>query len=180
MIKKILLTLVAIVAVILIAGAFQSNSYRVERSATIAAPAAAIFPQINDLHQSQVWSPWAKIDPNVKMTFEGPASGVGASNSWVGNKEVGAGRQTIIESTPNELVRLKLEFFEPMSGVATSEFRLQPTTAGTTVTWSMHGPKNYLSKLMCMFMSMDKMIGGDFEKGLANLKTLTETRPGRP
>jgi hypothetical protein len=175
MIKKILLVLVAIVAVILIAGAFQSNTYRVERSLTIAAPAAELFPHINDLHQSQAWSPWAKLDPNAKMTFDGPASGVGASNAWVGNSQVGEGRQTIIASTPNELVRLKLEFFKPMAGVATSEFDLKPAGAGTTVIWSMSGDKNYLSKVMCMFLSMDKMIGGDFEKGLANLKALAES-----
>ena len=175
MIKKILLGLVAIVAVILIAGVFQSDTYRVERSLTIAAPAAALFPQINDLRQSQVWSPWMKLDPNAKYTFEGPANGVGASNAWAGNSQVGEGRQTIIASTPNELVRLKVEFFKPMAGVATSDFRLQPAGSGTTVTWSMSGDKNYVSKVMCMFMSMDKMIGGDFEKGLANLKTLAES-----
>ena len=175
MIKKILLILVAIVAVILIAGAFQSSTYRVERSVTIAAPAAAIFPQINDLHASQTWSPWVKLDPNCKFTFDGPASGVGASNAWVGNSQVGEGRQTIIASTPNELVRLKLEFMKPMAGIATSEFDLKPAAAGTTVTWRMSGDKNYLSKVMCMFLSMDKMIGGDFEKGLGNLKALAES-----
>src|SRR5258705_8370893 len=126
MIKKILLVLVAVVAVILIAGAFQSDTYRVERSVTIAAPAAAVFPQINDLHASQAWSPWVKLDPNAKMTFDGPASGVGASNSWAGNKEIGEGRQTITESSANELVRLKLEFLKPMADVATGEVRLKP------------------------------------------------------
>ena len=175
MIKKILLGLVAVVAVILIAGAFQSDTYRVERSLTIAAPAAALFPQINDLRQSLVWSPWMKLDPTAKLTFDGPASGVDATNAWVGNSKMGEGRQTIIASTPNELVRLKVEFFKPMAGVATSEFRLTPAGQGTTVTWSMSGDKNYVSKVMCMFLSMDKMIGGDFETGLANLKALAES-----
>jgi hypothetical protein len=180
MIKKILLVLVAIVAVILIAGAFQSDTYRVERSVTIAAPAAEIFPHINDLQKSQGWSPWTKLDPAMKSTFAGPASGVGATNSWSGNKDVGEGRQTIIDSKPNELVRLKLEFLKPMEDTATSEIHLQPAGAGTTVTWSMSGSKNYMAKVMCMFMSMDKMIGGDFERGLANLKALAESRAGRP
>jgi len=175
MIKKILLVLVAIVAVILIAGAFQSDPYRVERSVTVAAPAAEVFPQINDLRQSQAWSPWIKLDPSAKITFDGPASGVGASNAWVGNRDMGEGRQTIVASTPNELVQLKLEFLKPMEDVATSEFRLTPGTSGTNVTWSMYGHKNYVSKVMCMFMSMDKMIGGEFEKGLANLKTVAES-----
>ena len=165
MIKKILLVLVALVAVVLIAGAFQSPTYRVERSVSIAAPAAEIFPLLNDFHKSQTWSPWVKLDPNAKYTFEGPASGVGASNSWQGNKDVGSGRQTILASTPNELVQIKLEFFEPMADVATSELRLAPQAAGTTVTWA---------KVMCMFVSMDKMVGGDFERGLGNLKALAE------
>ncbi len=178
MLKKILLGLVALIAVILIVGAFQSNTYRVERSITIAAPVTAVFPQINDVHQMQVWSPWAKLDPNAKMTFDGPASGVGAGFSWAGNSTVGEGRETIIASTPTELIRLKLEFLKPMAGVATTEFHLQPAGAGTSVTWSISGDKNYASKVMCLFMSMDKMIGGDFERGLVNLKTQVET-PGR-
>jgi hypothetical protein len=174
MIKKILLVLLAIVAVVLIIGAFQPSTYHVERSVTIAAPAADVFAQVNDLQKAQVWSPWVKLDPNAKYTFEGPASGVGAINAWAGNSNVGEGRQTIIESRPNELVRLKLEFLKPMAGEATAEFNLKSEGNGTRVTWSMSGPKNYISKVMCMFMNMDKMIGGQFEKGLANLKTLTE------
>jgi hypothetical protein len=176
MIKKILLGLVAIVALVLIVGAFQSDTYRVERSVTIAAAPADVFPQINDLRKSQVWSPWVKIDPAAKMTFDGPASGVGASNAWAGNSSVGEGRQTIVESTPNELVRLKLEFLKPMADVATAEFRLTPAGSGTTVTWSMSGHKNYVSKVMCMFVSMDKMVGGYFEQGLASLKALAEKK----
>jgi len=180
MIKKIVLVLVAVVAVILIAGAFQSNTYRVERSVTIAAPAADVFPQLNDLHQTQVWSPWLQLDPAAKVAFDGPASGVGASNAWKGNDKVGEGRQTIVASTPNELVRLKLEFFKPMASVATAEFQLKSAGPGTTVIWSMSGDKNYVSKVMFMFLSMDKMIGGDFERGLGNLKTLTESRAKSP
>jgi hypothetical protein len=174
MIKKILLVLLAIVAVVLIVAAFQPNTYRVERSVTIAAPASVVFPQVNDLHKAQVWSPWVKLDPNGKYTFEGPASGVGAINAWAGNSNVGEGRQTIIESRPNELVRIKLEFFKPMAGEATAEFNLKSEGNDTRVTWSMSGPKNYMSKVMCMFMNMDKMIGGQFEKGLTDLKTQVE------
>ena len=175
MLKKILLTLTAVIAAILIIAAFQSDTYRVERSLTIAAPAAVLFPQVNDLRQSQAWSPWVKLDPAAKFTFEGPASGVGAINTWAGNSEVGEGRQTIIESWPNERVRLKLEFFKPMAGEATAEFRFKPEGPGTTVTWSMSGSKNYISKVMCMFMDMNKMIGGHFEEGLVNLKAVTES-----
>jgi len=177
MLKKILLVLAAIVAAILVVGAFQSDTYRVERSLTIAAPAAALFPQVNDLHKTQAWSPWVKLDPAAKFTFAGPASGVGAVNTWAGNSQVGEGRQTIVESRPDELVRLKLEFFKPMAGESTAEFRFKPEGQGTMVTWSMSGPKNYISKVMCMFLNMDKMIGGHFEEGLANLKALAES-PG--
>ena len=175
MIKKILLVLVAVVAVILIAGAFQSDTYRVERSVTIAAPATAVFPQLNDLRQTQAWSPWLQLDPAAKITYDGPASGVGASNAWVGNSKIGEGRQTIVASTPNELVRVKLEFLKPMEDTATAEFLLKPAGAGTTVTWAMYGDKNYMAKVMCMFVSMDKMIGGDLDRGLANLKALAES-----
>ena len=174
MFKKILLVLAAIVVAILIVAAFQSDTYRVERSLAIAASPADLFAQVNDLHKAQGWSPWLKLDPNAKSTFEGPASGVGASNSWAGNSEVGEGRQTIVESRPNELVRLKLDFYKPMAGTATAELAFKPESGKTLVTWSMSGSKNFVSKVFCLFMSMDKMIGDQFEKGLASLKTLVE------
>jgi carbon monoxide dehydrogenase subunit G len=175
MFKKILLGLVAVIAVILIVGAFQSGTYRVERSVTIAAPAAEIFPRINDVHRLQEWSPWVKLDPNAKMTFDGPASGVGAGFAWAGNSAVGEGRETITTSTPNEHVQLKLEFIQPMADIATTDFHLQSAGAGTQVTWSIAGHKNYITKVMCLFVGMDKLIGGDFERGLANLKSQVES-----
>jgi hypothetical protein len=175
MIKKILLGFATLVAAILILAAFQADTYRVERSITIAASPAELFPHVNDLRKTQAWSPWTKLDPSAKITYEGPAAGVGASNSWVGNSDMGEGRQTIIESRAHELVRTKLEFFKPMADVATGEFLLKPAGTGTTVTWSMAGSNNYASKIFCMFMSMEKMIGGPFEEGLANLKKLAET-----
>jgi hypothetical protein len=174
MLRKILLALAAIVAAILVIAAFQADTYRVERSITIAASPADLFPLLNDLRKAQTWSPWVKLDPAAKFTFEGPATGVGSANAWVGNSDMGEGRQTIIESRANELVRLKLEFFKPMEDVATAEFRLKPAGNGTTVTWSMGGPKGYASKVFCLFVSMEKMIGGPFEEGLANLKKLAE------
>jgi len=109
--------------------------------------------------------PVGKIDPNMKLTYAGPASGVGASYAWVGNKEVGEGRATITESRANELVRLKLEFFKPMAGVSTAEFTFKPQGNQTQVTWDMTGKNNFIAKAFCMFMNMDKMIGGQFERG---------------
>jgi hypothetical protein len=176
MIKKILLSLVAIFAIILVVGAFQPADYRVTRSTTIAAPAAAIFPDVNDFHRWAAWSPWEKLDPAMKRTFAGPAAGVGSSYAWDGNREVGAGRMTIAESKPAELLRINLEFLKPMPGVCQTEWSFRPEGAGTTVTWTMTGTKNYVSKVVCMFMNMDKMVGGDFEKGLAGLKQIAEAK----
>ncbi|MDB6021894.1 MAG: polyketide cyclase, partial [Pedosphaera sp.] len=120
------------------------------------------------------WNPWTKLDPAIKMTYEGKPAGTGASYSWVGNSQVGEGRMTITESRPNELVGFKLEFFKPMAGVSTAEFTFKPQGGQTTVTWSMSGEKNFVSKAICLFVSMDKMIGGQFEKGLADLKSVSE------
>lgn len=175
MIKKILLALVLLVAGVAILAAFQPSTFHVERSITIAASPAALFPRVNDLHQTHEWSPWKEMDPKATYTFEGPASGVGASQSWSGNSDVGAGKQTIVESRPNELVRIRLEFFKPMEAVCDAQFALQPAGGQTTVTWSMSGKNNYLGKVFCLFMNQDKMIGGDFEKGLATLKRTSET-----
>lgn len=175
MIKKILLGFAAIVAVILLVATFQTDTYRVERSVSITASPADLFPHLNDFRKAQVWSPWVKIDPAANYTFEGAASGVGAINTWSGNSDVGKGKQTIIASQTNELVRIKLEFFEPLAGTATADFSLKAEGPSTRVTWSMLGDKNYLSKVMCLFMDMDKMLGPKFETGLVALKTLAES-----
>jgi hypothetical protein len=172
---KIVIIIALLVIVFLVFVALRPSQYRIERSITISAAATAIFPQINDLHKSAVWSPWLKIDPNVKVAYEGPAAGVGAASTWAGNKEIGEGRQTIVESNADELVRIKLEFAKPMTGVATTDFALKSEGGQTRVTWSMYGDNNFIGKIFCLFMNQDKMIGSEFEKGLANLKTLVET-----
>ncbi len=176
MIKKILLILVAIVAFVLIAAIFQAPNYQVTRSAVIAAPAAAIFPEVNDFHRWAGWSPWEKLDPAMKRTFEGPPAGVGSSYAWEGNSDVGSGKMTIAESKPGEVIRINLEFIKPMPGICPTEFKFQPEGTGTRLTWTMSGTKDYLSKVVCMFMNMDKMVGGDFEKGLASLKQIAEAK----
>jgi len=174
MFLKILLALAVVIAGFAIVAALQPAAFRVTRSVTIAAPAAVIFGQVNDLHQWQEFSPWAKLDPAVKNTFAGPPAGVGAVFSWAGNNKVGEGRMTITESRPAELIQLKLEFIKPMAGTSVAEFTFKPDGTQTVVTWSMSGENNFLAKAMCLVVSMDKMVGGDFEKGLASLKTLTE------
>jgi hypothetical protein len=140
------------------------------------APAAAAFAQVNDFHNWRAWSPWEKIDPALKRSYEGPQAGAGATYAWQGNKDVGEGRMTILESRPGELVRIKLEFFKPFAATNTAEFTFKPAGDGTAVTWSMSGQNNFLARAICVFVNMDKMVGGMFEQGLAQMKTVVEGR----
>jgi len=174
MIKKILLGLVVIVVVLCIVIALQSSTYHVERTATVNAPAPVVFAQVNDFHNWNAWSPWAKLDPAMKQTFEGASAGNGAIYTWNGNKEVGQGRMLITESHPSELVKIKLDFIRPFAGTSDTVFTFKPAGNQTTVTWSMSGDKNFIAKAFHLFVNMDKMIGGDFEKGLAQMKAVAE------
>lgn len=174
MLKIILLVLAVIIVVFLVVAMMQPDEFRVTRSATIAAPAPTVFALVNDLHSWEKWNPWQKVDPAMKVTFSGPPSGVGASYTWVGNKDVGEGRLGIIESQPSDLIRIKLEFLKPFTATNTAEFTFKPEGNGTAVTWSMFGNKNFMSKVMGLVMNMDKMIGGQFEKGLADMKATAE------
>ncbi len=175
MIKKILLVLAVLVVGICVLAAFQPSTFRIERSITVAATPAALFPKLNDLHQTHEWSPWKEKDPKATYEFSGPTAGVGAAQSWSGNSEVGAGKQTIVESRPNELVRVKLEFLKPFEAVCESLYTLQPSGQQTVVTWTMTGENDFIGKIFCLFMNQDKMVGGEFEKGLATLKRTSET-----
>jgi hypothetical protein len=177
MLPTILIVIAALVVVFLIVVAMQSDSYTVSRNGTMSASAADVFAQVNDLHKFQDWSPWAKIDPDVKNTFEGAPSGTGAICKWTGNKKVGEGIMTIVDSKPNDDIRMRLEFIKPFASTADVQFNFKQQDKQTTVTWSMTGQKNFISKAFCLFMNMDKMIGGDFERGLGNLKTLVESAP---
>jgi uncharacterized protein YndB with AHSA1/START domain len=172
---QILIALAAIVILFLIIVALQPADYRVIRSGTVSAPPAEAFAQVNDFHKWEAWSPWAKLDPAAKNTFDGPPAGTGAGFAWEGNKKVGAGHMTITDSHPNDLIRIKLDFIRPFPSTALTEFTFKPEANGTLVTWSMAGTKNFISKAFCLFMNMDKMVGGDFERGLASLKSVTES-----
>ena len=175
MLKKILIALAVIVIVLVIVVAFQPAEFRVSRSTVIAAPAPSVFAQVNDFHKWDGWSPWAKLDPNMKTTHAGAPAGTGAIYSWAGNSDVGEGRMTLTESRPSELVRIKLEFKKPFAATNTTEFVFKPDADKTMVTWAMFGTNNFMAKAFGLFMDMDKMIGGDFEKGLAQLKSVAET-----
>jgi uncharacterized protein YndB with AHSA1/START domain len=169
-----LVAVAAIVAVFIVVVAMQPSEFRVARSATIAAPAADVFTQVNDFHNWDAWSPWAKIDPTMKQTYEGAPAGSGAIYSWVGDGKVGQGRMTLIDSRPSDLVKIRLEFLKPFKATNTAEFTFKPDGNQTVVTWSMSGRNNFFFKAFGLFMNMDKMLGGDFEKGLANMKSVVE------
>jgi uncharacterized protein YndB with AHSA1/START domain len=178
MLKKILVVLVFLIVVLVVVVAVQPADFRITRSATIAAPPAAVFEQVNDFHKWNDWSPWAKLDPNAKNTFEGPSAGVGAKFAWSGNNEVGEGSMTITESKPSELVRMRLDFIRPFAATSATEFTLKPEGSGTAMSWSMSGRNNFIGKAVGLFMNCDKMVGDQFEKGFGNLKALVET-PGK-
>ena len=178
MLKSILIGLAVVIVIFVIVVASRPADFRIARSATFAASAPAVFEQVNNLHKFNDWSPWAKIDPNAKATFDGPPAGVGSSFAWAGNSEVGEGRMTIMESKPGELVRMKLEFIKPFAATNTAEFTLKPEGNGTNLTWSMTGQNGFMAKAFSMFVDCDKMVGSQFEKGLASLKAIVEKPAG--
>lgn len=176
MVLKILLIVVILLGLFLIAAALQSEDFKISRSMVIAAPADKIFPLVNDLKAFDKWNPFMEVDPQVKVNYEGSASGVGMSSAWSGNNQIGAGKDTIVESRPNQLVGMRLDFDRPMKSTSNVIFTFASQAQGTLVTWSMTGKKNYMTKIFHMLMNMDKMVGGSFEKGLTNLKTMVEKK----
>ncbi|MBM3783327.1 MAG: SRPBCC family protein [Acidobacteria bacterium] len=171
MVKKIGIGLAAVIAALCAVIAMQPDKYAVTRSATIPASPDVVFSQINDFTKWNDWSPWAKLDPNMKTTITPNPAGKGARYDWVGNSDVGCGSMTILDSKPNESVRIDLEFVEPFASKALTNFTLTPDGAGTKVEWAMSGENNFMGKAFSLFMNMDKMIGADFEKGLSQLQT---------
>lgn len=153
--------------------AMQPDEFRVSRSAVINAPPAVVFDKVNDLQNWNSFSPWAKLDPKAKTAFDGPQAGEGATMSWDGNNKVGAGRMTIAESRPSEMVKFNLVFKKPFAGAMTSEFAFRPDDAGTFVTWTSYGKSNFLSKAMSLVYNCDAMMGKYFEQGLANLNDIS-------
>lgn len=172
--RKIAAAGLAIVLATVVFVASRPDKFHVERSAQVEAPPEVAFALINDFHQWQKWSPFEKLDPNLKRTFEGAASGEGAVYAWAGNDQAGEGRMTIEESKPGELVSIKLEFIKPFAATNQATFTLVPSGTGTKVTWSMDGKNDILGKTMSLFMDMDKMCGSAFEEGLANLNTASQ------
>jgi uncharacterized protein YndB with AHSA1/START domain len=174
MLKKIGLGLVALVLVFVIVVATRPSTFRYERSTTVSAPPDAVYALLNDFHHWGKWSPWEKLDPNLQRTYEGAASGVGAKYAWKGNDKVGEGRMTIEEAKVNESIRIKLEFLKPFEATNTTTFTIAPEGGGVKIVWAMTGNNNFMSKAAGLFMDMDKMIGSDFDRGLAQLKEHAE------
>jgi uncharacterized protein YndB with AHSA1/START domain len=178
MIKKILLTVVAVVAVLVVGvlglAATKPDTFTVERSATIKASAETVYALLSDFHLWEGWSPWDKLDPAMKRTYEGAANGLGAVYAWEGNDKAGKGRMEITEATAPSKVVIKLDFLVPFESHNVTEFTLTPEGDAQKLTWKMSGPQPFVSKIMAVFMDMDAMIGKDFEKGLASLKALAE------
>jgi hypothetical protein len=175
MISKILMVMPIVVVAFAGIVALRPSEFRVTRTARMSAPAPAIFAQVNDFHNWEAWNPWGKLDPAMKQEYQGAPAGTGAVYTWAGNKEVGEGRMTIIESRPNDLIRINLEFFRPFAATNIAEFTFRPESDQTAVTWSMSGKNNFMGKAIHLFMNMDKMIGTQFEHGLAQMKSIVET-----
>jgi hypothetical protein len=176
MLKKVLIALVLLIAVFAVVVALQPSAYTLTRSATIAAAPADVFPHINEFKNWAAWSPWEKLDPDMKRTFEGPAAGKGSVYKWTGNDKVGEGMMTIVQSEPAKEVRIKLDFIKPFESTADTLFGFAPAGSGTTVTWTMKGRNdNFIAKAFCLVTGgPEKMVGPDFEKGLAQMKAVVE------
>jgi hypothetical protein len=180
MLKKILIGLGAVIVLLVIAILLQPTKFRIERSITMAAPPEAAFAQVDDFHAWAAWSPWEKLDPAMKRSFDGAPSGAGAKYAWVSNKDVGEGRMTIEKSDPPNEVQIKLEFLKPFEATNTTVFTFTKTPAGNKTTWAMEGENNFMGKAMSLVMNMDNMVGPDFEKGLASMKAAAEAAAKTP
>jgi hypothetical protein len=179
MLRKILIAIAVVVVVLLVLIATRASTYRVSRSTTIAAPPSVVYAQIVDFHRWDAWSPWAKLDPAVKVTYTGPTSGPGAAYAWSGNDKVGEGKMLITGARPNAEVNIKLDFLKPFEATSSTGFALEPASTGTQVTWTMSGENGFVMKAFSLFKDMDANIGPDFEKGLLALKTVSEAEAKR-
>ena len=179
MIKKAILgifvLLVLVIVVFCSVVAMQPADFKITRETIVTAAPDKVFEQVNDFHKWEAWSPWAKIDPAMKTTYGGAPTGVGSTYSWVGNDEVGEGKMAITASRPTEHIAIDLEFIRPFAAKNVTEFTFRPEGDKTHVVWTLAGKNNFMAKAFNLVMNMDKLVGGDFEKGLAQLKTVAET-----
>ena len=174
MVKIMLIVVALLLAGLMLYVATRPAGFRIQRSIRIAAPREQLYAYVSDLHNFDAWSPWGALDPAMRKAHFGAAGGVGAGYEWQGNNKVGHGRMEIVEAVAPERVLIKLDFLKPFEAHNTAEYLLAASGEGTEFTWAMHGSNNFVSKLMGLFFSMDRMVGGQFEQGLASLKTLAE------
>jgi len=172
--KGALVLVLTVVLGVLVLASLQPSSFEVKRSIQIQAPAEKVYPLLVDFQKFGAWSPWEKLDPAMTRTFEGQANGTGAVYKWKGNDQVGEGRMEIVGVVPNRSVTIKLDFLTPFESHNTTVYTLETGGASTTMTWTMSGPSTFATKVMTLFVSMDAMVGPDFERGLANLKMVVE------
>ncbi len=171
---KVALAIAVILAVFLGFVATRKGHFHYERSGVIAAPAERIFPYLSDFHRGQLWNPFAQKDPAMKITYSGPESGVGAMMEFDGNREAGTGKLEILSLVPNRSVDIRLTMIKPFAAVNQVHYELAPEGTGTRFTWSMEGDNGFMGKLVSVFVDCDKMIGGEFDKGIALLKAVAE------
>jgi hypothetical protein len=160
--------------------ATRPSSFRILRSRRLTAPPELVYGYVNDLHRWTDWSPFEKVDPHLQRDYAGPPAGVGASYHWNGNEQIGEGRMTITDATPSRRVVVRLEFLRPFAATNTAELDLVPSGAGTHMTWTMSGTNTFMGKAIGLVMDMDEMVGGQFERGLATLDTVTATKGTSP
>lgn len=177
MLWTILGIIAILIGLLIVVVATRPADFRIERSLLMSAPPAAVFAQVNDFHLWENWSPWAKIDPAMAQTYEGSPSGKGAIYTWNSKSpQAGQGRMEILESDPPRLIRIDLQFIKPFAAKNLAEFTFTPQGEGTQVLWAMTGKRNFASKAFSLVMDMDKLVGGDFEKGLAAMSAATEAK----
>lgn len=174
MLKIIGLVVLVAVAGVLIAAAMKPDTFRVQRSIKVKAPPSSIYPLVNDLHRFSTWSPYEKKDPAMQRTYSGPEAGTGARYAWNGNKEIGEGSMEILGGVPDSQVAMRLDFVKPFEAHNLVDFTFVPVADGTEVTWALHGPHPFMARIMSVFFDMDRMVGTDFEVGLANLKAAVD------
>jgi uncharacterized protein YndB with AHSA1/START domain len=179
MLKKVLIVFATLVAVLVVIIAVQPAQFSVTRSTTIEAPPSTVFALVNDFHQWALWSPWEKLDPDMKKEFSGAAIGKGSIYSWSGNDSVGEGRMTIVDNRPPERIEIKLEFLKPYAATNDTEFNFKPVGSSTEVSWTMSGYNNFMGKAFSLVMNIDQMVGKDFEKGLASMKQAAEAEAAK-
>ncbi len=176
MLKKLALALAVVVAVFAAFVATRPAAFRVERSVVVPADPAFVYAQVADFHRWDAWSPWAKLDPAMKVEYGGPPSGAGATYAWKGNDKAGQGKMTILSATPDREVDLRVDFVKPWEQTNGMRFTFAPADGGTRVTWALTGDFDFVGKAFSVFMSIDKAVGPDFEKGLAALQRVASER----